>query len=280
MKVSARDDGTFVLWHNTFSPSLNVAARAIPGVFPGSSNAIEGSADAIQTAIKYLIEERGLNESAFTGQELLTAPSKFCHSGEAYDDRLREYQKDAVLFLRAQRRAILADDMGLGKTASAINAAMSFATSKRTLIVCLSYVRGVWCNPHDGGELMKWAGPNHSVSLEVFECKGVKPPATPLAAAPTDWAICHYDILHAWVEKIAAWKPEIVIFDECHFLMNPDTRRTKAAMRVSKEARYVWGLSGTPMTNRPKDLWGVLSTITPGRFGDNSIRVSADDFNI
>jgi SWI/SNF-related matrix-associated actin-dependent regulator 1 of chromatin subfamily A len=183
--------------------------------------------------------------------------------------KLREYQQEGVSFLREVKRGILALDMGLGKSAVAVNAAISFATSKRVLIVCPSYVRGVWSNAHDGGELMKWAGPNHPVSLEVFECKGTKTPKMPISAAPTDWVICHYDILHAWAEKLREWCPEVVIFDECHFLMNSETRRTQAAKHVSAAAPYVWGLSGTPMTNRPRDLWGVLDTIVPGRFGDN-----------
>jgi SWI/SNF-related matrix-associated actin-dependent regulator 1 of chromatin subfamily A len=265
MKVRAHISGKYVLEHDQYSPALLEAGRVIPGCFrDGGRNAIAGSADAIEAAVKYLIEVRGLRADAFEDTEAVEWAAQMARRVPfAPDERLRDYQRRGVEFLRTVKRAILADDMGLGKTASAINAAISFAASKRTLIVCPSYVRGVWHNTHDGGEIAKWM---HDYP-PVYKCSGLKPREAPLD--PEDIVICHYDILHAWAEKLAAWNPEVVIFDECHYLMNPETKRTKAAKQVSKNASYVWGLSGTPMTNRPRDLWGILDTIVPGRFGDN-----------
>src|SRR5882724_10537144 len=272
MKIS-QHGASFLLRHTSYSPAMFEAARAIPGCGKVDGQAISGSADAIRCAIKYLIEKKGLNASAFEDTQLLNVRLGVLNK-EAGDSRLRNYQREAVGFLSTQRRAILADDMGLGKTASAISAAISFTTTKRVLIVCPSYVRGVWFNGHDGGELAKWANIAHRNSaheeisgLSVYECKGLKPKDPPLNAF--DFIICHYDILHAWADKLAEWAPEVVIFDECHYLMNPETKRTKAAKQVSEHAPYVWGLSGTPMTNRPRDLWGILDTIVPGRFGTN-----------
>lgn len=272
-----RGDETFdgyVLRHNRYSPALGQAAQTIPGC-TRDGGTVRGQSDAIETAVSYLIKEKGLNASAFSGLGLvLPKPLEPFSDG---DPRLRTYQREAVHFLRTTKRAILADDMGLGKTASAISAAISFLTPKRVLIVCPSYVRGVWHNPHDGGELGKWAtllatAAPVIVPSEVFECKGVKPEADGAPLAGFDFVICHYDILHAWADILCSWNPKIVIFDECHYLMNPETRRTKAAMQVSKHSEYVWGLSGTPMTSRPRDLWGILSTICPQRFGDNFFR--------
>jgi SWI/SNF-related matrix-associated actin-dependent regulator 1 of chromatin subfamily A len=263
MKVQPNTYNTFTLTHDSYSPAMFEAARAIPGCAKFSSKAIAGSPDAIACAIQYMVKKKGLNPIAFQGRDLLIPKTKFAHGGQWYEPRLREYQKDAVLFLKSTKRAILADDMGLGKTASAINAAMSFITSKRVLIVPPSYVRGVWMNPHDKGELGKWG-----MTGSVYECRGIKVKGDePLNIF--NIIICHYDILHAWADILKTWNPEVVIFDECHYLMNPETKRTKAAKLVSKDADYVWGLSGTPMTNRPRDLWGILDTIVPDRFGSS-----------
>lgn len=178
---------------------------------------------------------------------------------------LRSYQQEGVEFLRAVGRGILADDMGLGKSGQMITAAISFIAQKRVLIVCPSYVRGVWFNPHDGGEIQKWAGTSN-----VYECKGINPAKGKFIDPDCPFVICHYDILHAWQTALSGvWRPEVVIFDEAHYLMNPETRRTKAARAVSRDAPHVWGASGTPMTNRPRDLWGILDTIVPGRFGSS-----------
>lgn len=259
----------YLLAHPRYSPALVEAARHIPGIYRASVTqgcAIEGSADALEAAVEWLVGSRGLRKEAFenTCEWAMSAKTKFNHSGMWYPEKLREYQRDAVVFLLQEKRAILADDMGLGKTASAITAA-TLTEASRILVVCPSYVRGVWHNTHDRGEIGKWA-PD---ARNIFHCIGVK--NVSLAAgvrADADVAICHYDILHAWASTLAAWKPDVVIFDEAHYLTNPDSQRTKAAVRVSREASYVWGLTGTPMTNRPKDLWGVLSTVVPGRFGD------------
>jgi SWI/SNF-related matrix-associated actin-dependent regulator 1 of chromatin subfamily A len=270
MKIHALSSDTYVLDHSTYSPAMFEAARAIPGCTKNDSKSISGSADAIKAAVDWLTQVKGLNPAAFEGRTSIPLPI-WAENETWCDARLRAYQRTAVSFLRQQKRCILADDMGLGKTASAINAAMSFAVQKRVLIVCPSYVRGVWHNAHDGGELVKWGatppgGSSPPLWPEVLECKGLKTVDAPIDPdAP--FVICHYDILHAWASVLQEWNPEIVIFDECHYLMNPETRRTVAAKVVSSGAQYVWGLSGTPMTNRPRDLWGILDTIVPGRFG-------------
>lgn len=270
MKVTPRGNGIYCLSHERYSAALLQSTRVIPGL-TGTGTSVVGSSDAINRAVHYLINERGLLTSGFQDIDLVAPPT--WPTNEAWcDDRLRRYQQEAVGFLRTVKRGILADDMGLGKTASAINAACSFVTTKRTLIVCPSYVRGVWWNKHDGGELKKWLGDGLANALgednAVYECKGLKRQDIPYAAYP--FVICHYDILSAHADALAAsFDPEVVIFDEAHYLMNPETKRTKAAKQVSKDAAYVWGLTGTPMTNRPRDLWGILDTIVPGRFGDS-----------
>lgn len=259
---------TYVLDHTSYSPAMSEAARAIPGCVKLDSKSIKGSADAIACAITYMVEKRGLHPAAFEGRDLLIQYAAVTDMGYALDPKLRVYQRQGVNFLRTVRRGILADDMGLGKTASAINAAMSFITQKRVLIVCPSYVRGVWFNPHDGGELVKW-GAATFLDSDVYQCKGTKIDSTVMLDPDTSFVLVHYDILTAWASKLQEWNPEVVIFDECHYLMNPETKRTKAAKQISANADYVWGLSGTPMTNRPRDLWGILDTIVPDRFGSS-----------
>lgn len=73
MKVRRLSTGTYVLEHDSYSPAMFQAARAIPGCIKNDSKSIRGSSDAIEAAVKYLIEERGLNASAFEGLELLEA---------------------------------------------------------------------------------------------------------------------------------------------------------------------------------------------------------------
>ncbi|HEY5444216.1 MAG TPA: DEAD/DEAH box helicase, partial [Pyrinomonadaceae bacterium] len=55
-------------------------------------------------------------------------------------------------------------------------------------------------------------------------------------------------------------------FDEAHYLKAPRARRTRASRRLVKKASSVIGLSGTPLTNRPIELWSILRIIRPDLF--------------
>jgi hypothetical protein len=59
-----------------------------------------------------------------------------------------------------------------------------------------------------------------------------------------------------------------VLVSNCHYVKNHRARRSKAAKLVSAYADSVVGLSGTPMTNRPVELWSILNIILPEVFPD------------
>lgn len=66
-------------------------------------------------------------------------------------------------------------------------------------------------------------------------------------------------------------QPETLIMDEAHRLRNPEAASSQAARRVADQAKRVMLLTGSPITNSPTDLAGLLSmltdkTITPEEF--------------
>jgi SNF2 family DNA or RNA helicase len=52
-----------------------------------------------------------------------------------------------------------------------------------------------------------------------------------------------------------------LVFDESIHLKNPQAKRTKLAINLSKSAAVVRVLSGAPVTKSPMDLWGQLKVI-------------------
>jgi SNF2 family DNA or RNA helicase len=58
----------------------------------------------------------------------------------------------------------------------------------------------------------------------------------------------------------------IVIADECHNLKNPEAKRTEICIPFLKHAKVAIGLSGTPVVNRPKEIFTVLSALLPRIF--------------
>jgi SWI/SNF-related matrix-associated actin-dependent regulator 1 of chromatin subfamily A len=165
---------------------------------------------------------------------------------------LYPHQSDGVAFLISKGRAILADDMGLGKTRQAIVSMQIAAPEALILVVCPASLKLNWRRE------IQMVDPH--ARIEVIG-----------AAAPPDenprWVIINYDLLkkHAARLHSIAWAG--VILDEAHFVKN-HSQRTSHCLKllgVSDDARapllgpeQVYLLTGTPMTNRPRDLFNLL----------------------
>ena len=84
--------------------------------------------------------------------------------------------------------------------------------------------------------------------------------------------IVNYDILGptkhgpGWLGVLKKQKPQAIILDECHLLGNQGTLRVKSVRNLCKEVPHVIGLSGTPITNKPSELWPILNILRPDKF--------------
>lgn len=179
---------------------------------------------------------------------------------------LREYQRIGVSrvlgMLQRYNGAILADDMGLGKTRQAV--AVAKILNLPTLVVCPAKVREGWEREAVG---MDWRGPITTLlpngkSKRVQDTTDAKPQGPALS-------ICSYEAL----ERVASssFSPALVIFDEVHNLSGRGSSRSSWAQSIANLATYRLGLSGTPMSDRPRDLAKVLNILLPGRFNPPSL---------
>lgn len=61
--------------------------------------------------------------------------------------------------------------------------------------------------------------------------------------------------------------PQVLIADECHLVKNNKTKRTKAIKKLAKTIPHIICLSGTPIVNRPIELYNAItlvdSTVVP-----------------
>ena len=240
----------FGLRSSYYSEALVKVARIVPGLgWRKDLKSWVGYPDAIEIAKNLLVK----NKIRVDGEELdpgvwgepIALPS---------EKDLREYQKRGVQFLltHAGEGCILADEMSCGKSAQTVRAARAWRA--KTLIVCPKFVRGVWIE-----EFEKW-WPEASV--------GVLEKDLSVLQNTNMVVVTHYDILHRFVERIRKdFRPRLIAFDEVHMLMSETSRRSEAARDIACSVPLRIGLSGTPMTNRPRDLWNVIETLSPGRFG-------------
>ncbi len=169
---------------------------------------------------------------------------------------LYAHQTAAVEFLLDNGGGLLADDMGLGKTRTAAVTAQSFALARRGPVVVLGprYVRDTWRR-----ELLAIGAIERPEQLAYAE--GREPTAAFNFQAP--WWFLHYDIAHWWQGMFAAVRrPACAILDELHWCKNGRAKRSKAAAAIAHAAPYRIGLTGTPMANRPAELWWPLTIVS------------------
>lgn len=67
------------------------------------------------------------------------------------------------------------------------------------------------------------------------------------------------------MKDIPAGKYRTFILDELSLYKNHNTRRFKILRKLTKEAKYVWGLTGTPAPNGYQDLWAQMFLIDRGQ---------------
>ena len=161
-----------------------------------------------------------------------------------------EHQKEAIEKLVGCKRFILADDMGLGKTTSTIIAALETG-AKKVLIVCPASLKINWER-----EIKNYT------DRPSYICEGKN------FSTNEDFIIINYDILKNFHDtKDIKNSPilnagfDLIILDEAHMISNPQAQRTKIVNSFCKNAKYLWLLTGTPLTSRPMNYYNLLNLI-------------------
>ena len=167
-------------------------------------------------------------------------------------DGLFAHQIEGVAFLLARRRSILADDMGLGKTRQSIIALRHAEPEGPYLVVCPASVK------------RNWEKEIHVVDAGAV-CRIIQGSAEEgLPDGFTGWVIINYDILGKWLPKLLPVDWKGILFDEAHYLKNHASQRNRHAMALSHREDsdpVVYALTGTPLTNRPRDIFPLLQLV-------------------
>lgn len=168
------------------------------------------------------------------------------------EERLYHFQKQGVYFIQQKGgRALLADEMGLGKTIQAI-AWVRAARAFPAIVVCPASLKLNWDR--------EWAGWAPEASVTVLSTRKAE------SVLQSDVYILNYDILAAWIPYLKQLSPDCLILDETHFCKNWRAVRSKAALTVAKYVKHVIALSGTPIINRPWEIWTTLKMVSPELF--------------
>ena len=169
--------------------------------------------------------------------------------------KLRRYQVAGVnqIIKKFHCRALLADDMGLGKSLQAITVLRR--VKYFPAVICVpAFLKYNWIQ-----ELEKFAP-----ELDVFICSG-QTPNLPKKHLFQIYVI-NYDILQYWVQEFLKIQVQFLVFDESHFLKNKSAKRTKSALKLSQRTSRVLLMTGTPIENKPVEIFFQISLINTGIF--------------
>lgn len=189
---------------------------------------------------------------------------------EGFIGELRPYQSrgQAWMYYLVDQGfgACLADDMGLGKTIQAITVMLDWRLAhddlRPILIVCPVSVLGNWRR-----EIHRFAP-----ELRVVLHHGKQRPKTKeefeAVASECDVMLTSYNLLQRDSEVLTNTRFEGLILDEAQNIKNPQTRQSKAARALNGKFRLA--LTGTPLENRPLDLWSIMDFLNEGLLGTRS----------
>ena len=186
------------------------------------------------------------------------------HAGFAWAMRLAHWAPGACL----------ADDMGLGKTLQALAVLLSRAPLGPQLVVAPTSVVPNWVR-----EAARFA-PTLDVR-RAFLGAALEDALAGLGAGQV--LVTSWDLLTRHEARLtrpngdaaaslaksasrssrAKWAT--VVLDEAHAIKNPATKRAQVARGL--EAGFILALTGTPVENRPLELWSLFSVVAPGLLG-------------
>lgn len=192
-----------------------------------------------------------ITEDAQRRIAILDSIPNLCNQEDAeikYGEGIDPYQRVGVKFLASAKRAILADEVGIGKSAQAIRASHEVGASSVLVVTKKSIING-WRNT----QIPSW-GIDNSIT----------------------WTVTNYEQIVLHPEEYKPNNYDVIIIDEAHYIRNRPKRnrekktmkgkRTQAIWDLTRNAEYVWLLTGTPMLNNPQELWSLLHCVDPKRY--------------
>jgi len=168
------------------------------------------------------------------------------------------YQREGMLHLAFNERALLADEMGLGKTIQAIAACAllhRMGKAKRVLVITPASLKTEWEEQIQRFTDLPYQvvfGPRHS-RLKAY------------SAAPFFTLVNYEQMRGDALEVNARLKPDVIILDEAQRIKNWSTQTTLSIKRL--QSRYAFVLTGTPLENRIDEIRSLMDFLDPSLLG-------------
>lgn len=178
----------------------------------------------------------------------------------------RSYQVTAAAMVRELGSGLIWDEPGTGKTVSAILGLVERAAQRHPvlpiLIVAPSSVVDTWIE-----HFQKWAPFWRTIAWRGSPKKRMSLLHT------ADVYVTSYGLARSDAEDmdprhnpLIALRPNALIADEAHRIKDQGAEQSRAVRRIASKSQLFLGLTGTPITHNPGDIWPQLYAMAPGAY--------------
>ena len=159
----------------------------------------------------------------------------------------------------------LFDEMRTGKTKQAIDISTYLLQQEKVrsaLVICPNTIKRVW------REEVRLDSPLYGSFLQIIE--GTKAKKRESWNQRSFYYVVNYEGARADAEELYKWEESInndyiLICDEAHKLKNPNSQQSEVIRKLNP--KYSILLTGTPVSNRPEDIWSMTDFVSPSLLG-------------
>lgn len=175
------------------------------------------------------------------------------------------HQVEAIEYVSKKTWVPLFDEQGLGKTKTIIEALcnnMKQGVIDGALVVCKKNLIETWKDEIETHSYLKYIVLRGSENEKGLRFMGY-----------AHFYIINYESVIGEVERLKMFlkiRKMAIVLDESHKIKNPEAKVTKAVLELKDLARKRIIITGTPIANRPVDLWSQFYFLDNGKLlGDS-----------
>jgi SNF2 family DNA or RNA helicase len=170
------------------------------------------------------------------------------------------HQEEGIQFLRSRTAAALFDEQGLGKSKQLVDAIAGDIAAHvldAALIICPNTLKTTWAQEIEKHSSLRYAvfGAGRKARRDTFRS---------LRAA---FYVINYEAVAAELASLRAllrFKRVALVLDESHRIKTPQAKTTRAVLALRRDAAKRYIMTGTPVANKPDDLWSQLFFLDDG----------------
>lgn len=176
-----------------------------------------------------------------------------------YLGKLKDFQKEGSEFIKDTKHSLIAFEVGLGKTHVTM-AAVEEEELLPALVICPNYLKFKWED-----EINTWT------DTKVFVIDGTPKKRNLIYESAYEslnyYMVINYELLRQDIDILKHFYFTSITADEITAIKTYNSK-TKRAIKKLQLPEYKIGLTGTPISNRPDELFSIMDWIEPTLYGN------------